>query len=115
MVLRSRRIPILCSSASSVHWEGIVRVTISLRPGGSGPARGRCGTGEGPTKLRLHQARCAWLTLGEGALSGDTVECPWHGAHFNVKTGAVTNPPARASVRSFPVKIEGNDVLVEVD
>jgi len=53
--------------------------------------------------------------LGEGALSGDTVECPLHGAHFNVKTGAVTNPPARAAVRSFPVKIEGNDVLVEVD
>ena len=53
--------------------------------------------------------------LGEGALSRDTVECPWHGAHFNVKTGAVTNPPAWADVRSFAVKIEGNDVLVEVD
>jgi nitrite reductase/ring-hydroxylating ferredoxin subunit len=53
--------------------------------------------------------------LGEGGLSADTVECPWHGAHFNVKTGAVTNPPARAGVRSFPIKIEGNDVLVEVD
>ena len=54
-------------------------------------------------------------SLGEGALSGDTVECPLHGAHFNVKTGAVTNPPARAGVRSFPIKIEGTDVLVEVD
>jgi len=53
--------------------------------------------------------------LGEGELSGETVECPWHGAHFNVKTGAVTRPPAPAGVRSFPVKIEGNDVLVEVD
>ena len=53
--------------------------------------------------------------LGEGELSGETVECPWHGAHFNVKTGAVTRPPAAAGVRSFPVKIEGNDVLVEVD
>ena len=53
--------------------------------------------------------------LGEGELTGDTVECPWHGAHFNVKTGAVTSPPAPAGVRSFPVKIEGNDVLVEVD
>ena len=53
--------------------------------------------------------------LGEGELSGDTVECPWHGAHFNVKTGAVTSPPAGAGVRSFPVKVEGNDVLVEVD
>ena len=53
--------------------------------------------------------------LGEGELSGDSVECPWHGAHFNVKTGTVTSPPAPAGVRSFPVKIEGNDVLVEVD
>ena len=53
--------------------------------------------------------------LGEGALSGDTVACPWHGAHFNVKTGAVTVPPARTGVRSFPVKVEGSDVLVEVD
>jgi nitrite reductase/ring-hydroxylating ferredoxin subunit len=53
--------------------------------------------------------------LGEGELKGDTVECPWHGAHFDVKTGAVTGPPARTGVRSCPVKIEGSDVLVEVD
>jgi nitrite reductase (NADH) small subunit len=53
--------------------------------------------------------------LGEGELSGDTVECPWHGAHFNVTTGGVTRPPAPAGVRSFPVKVEGDDVLVEVD
>ena len=53
--------------------------------------------------------------LGEGALSGDTVECPWHGAHFNVKTGSVASPPALAGERSVPVKVEGNDVLVEVD
>ena len=53
--------------------------------------------------------------LGEGKLSADTVECPWHGAHFNVKTGAVTRRPAPAGVRSFPVKVEGNDVFVEID
>ena len=53
--------------------------------------------------------------LGEGELKGDTVECPWHGAHFNVKTGAVTVPPAPSGVRSFPVKVEGSEVLVEVD
>jgi nitrite reductase/ring-hydroxylating ferredoxin subunit len=34
---------------------------------------------------------------------------------FNVKTGAVTRPPAPTAVASFPVKVEGNDVLVEVD
>jgi len=53
--------------------------------------------------------------LGEGKLSADTVECPWHGAHFNVKTGAVTRRPASAGVRSFAVKVEGNDVFVEID
>ena len=53
--------------------------------------------------------------LGEGKLNGESVTCPWHGANFNVKTGAVTKPPAGAGVRSFPVKVEGNDVLVELD
>ena len=53
--------------------------------------------------------------LGEGELNGDSVTCPWHGAHFNVKTGAVTQPPARTGVRSFPVKVEGSDVLVELE
>jgi nitrite reductase/ring-hydroxylating ferredoxin subunit len=53
--------------------------------------------------------------LGESELKGDIVECPWHGAQFNIKTGAATAPPARAGVRSFPVKVNGSDVLVEVD
>ena len=53
--------------------------------------------------------------LGDGEMTGDVVHYPWHGAGFNVKTGAVASPPARAGVRTYPVKVEGNDVLVEVD
>ena len=53
--------------------------------------------------------------LGEGELAGEVVTCPWHGAKFNVKTGEVLGPPARKGVRSFPVKVQGNDVLVELD
>jgi nitrite reductase/ring-hydroxylating ferredoxin subunit len=53
--------------------------------------------------------------LCEGELSADIVECPWHGAQFNVKTGAALCPPAPGDVRSFPVKVEGNDVLIELD
>ena len=52
--------------------------------------------------------------LGEGELAGDVVTCPWHGAEFNVKTGAMCRPPARSSVRSYTVKVEGDDVLVDV-
>jgi nitrite reductase/ring-hydroxylating ferredoxin subunit len=53
--------------------------------------------------------------LGEGELDGAIVTCPWHGATFDVQTGAVTGPPARTGVRSFRVRVEGNDVLVELD
>ena len=53
--------------------------------------------------------------LGEGELNGENVTCPWHGANFNVKTGAVTRPPAGTGVRSFAVKVEGSDVLVELE
>src|SRR5262249_26060555 len=53
--------------------------------------------------------------LGEGDLAGEVVTCPWHGAQFNVKTGAVLATPARQGVQSIPVKVQGDDVLVELD
>jgi nitrite reductase (NADH) small subunit/3-phenylpropionate/trans-cinnamate dioxygenase ferredoxin subunit len=53
--------------------------------------------------------------LGEGELTGEVVTCPWHGAQFNVNTGEVLALPARTGVRSFPVKVQGDDVLVEQD
>jgi nitrite reductase/ring-hydroxylating ferredoxin subunit len=52
--------------------------------------------------------------LGEGELAEEVVTCPWHGATFNVKTGAAIGPPAVESVQRFPVTIQGNDVMVEV-
>jgi nitrite reductase (NADH) small subunit len=53
--------------------------------------------------------------LGEGALIGDEVTCPWHGAQFSVATGNVLGPPARGDVKSFVVTVEGSDVLIELD
>ena len=53
--------------------------------------------------------------LGEGDLAGEVVTCPWHGAQFNVQTGDVLAPPAPTGVRSFPVQVQGDDVLVELD
>jgi nitrite reductase/ring-hydroxylating ferredoxin subunit len=52
--------------------------------------------------------------LGEGMLTGDIVTCPWHGATFDVRTGAVTGPPAQQGVATFPVTVEGDEVFVEV-
>jgi len=52
--------------------------------------------------------------LGEGTLVGDLVECPRHGARFDVKTGAVRALPAVRPVRTYPVQITGDDVFVDV-
>ena len=52
--------------------------------------------------------------LSQGMLAEDVVICPWHGARFEVKTGAVLAPPAPEGVKSYPVRVNGNDVEIEV-
>jgi 3-phenylpropionate/trans-cinnamate dioxygenase ferredoxin subunit len=52
--------------------------------------------------------------LGEGELFGYEIECPRHGARFDVRTGAVTRMPAVRPVRTYPVEHEGQDLFVEV-
>jgi 3-phenylpropionate/trans-cinnamate dioxygenase ferredoxin subunit len=51
-------------------------------------------------------------SLGAGTLQGDVVECPRHGAQFNVRTGAVVRMPAVSPVETYPVKVEGDDIKV---
>src|SRR3972149_2108676 len=52
--------------------------------------------------------------LGEGELYGDEIECPRHGARFDVRTGAVLSLPAVKPVASYPVRVEGSDIYVEL-
>ncbi len=52
--------------------------------------------------------------LGQGTVEGESVMCPWHAWAFNTKTG-IADPPERAKVDVFPVKTEGDDVLVQLD
>ena len=52
--------------------------------------------------------------LSEGSLEGESVTCPWHGSVFNIKTGAVETPPARVGVTAYRVRVQGNDVEVEL-
>jgi 3-phenylpropionate/trans-cinnamate dioxygenase ferredoxin subunit len=53
--------------------------------------------------------------LGEGRLANGTVECPRHGARFDLRTGAVRALPAVRAVRTYPVELDGEDVSVEVE
>lgn len=51
--------------------------------------------------------------LGQGWVEGNAVVCPWHSWVFNAKTGEAEYPE-NAKVAVFPVRIEGDDVLVEL-
>ena len=51
--------------------------------------------------------------LGQGWLEGDAVLCPWHSWAFNLETG-IADPPERAAVAVFPIRVENETVLVEL-
>ena len=52
--------------------------------------------------------------LSEGKLSGTRLACPWHGWHYDVKTGQCVFPGRGASVASYPVSITDGDITVEL-
>jgi nitrite reductase (NADH) small subunit len=51
--------------------------------------------------------------LGQGWVEGGSVVCPWHSWTFDVKTG-VAESPVHERVRVFAVRVQGEDVLVEL-
>jgi nitrite reductase/ring-hydroxylating ferredoxin subunit len=53
--------------------------------------------------------------LAGGEVIGFEVECPRHGARFDVRTGAVTCPPAYEPVASFPVLEEAGGIWTRDD
>ena len=44
-----------------------------------------------------------------------TIECALHGSCFDLRTGEPTNLPATEPVPVYPVRVEGDDVLIDVD
>jgi Ferredoxin subunits of nitrite reductase and ring-hydroxylating dioxygenases len=52
--------------------------------------------------------------LSEGLIHGAEVECPWHGAHFNITTGEVTLDPATEGVAKYNLRLNGDAIEVEV-
>ncbi|KAI1894019.1 hypothetical protein AGOR_G00129680 [Albula goreensis] len=53
--------------------------------------------------------------LNKGALLGNKVRCPWHGACFNIKTGDIEEYPGLDSLPCHKVTIENNKVFVSVN
>ena len=53
--------------------------------------------------------------LEQGELEGDEIECPRHGARFDVRTGAATQLPAFEPVQRHAVRVEGENLQVGVE
>lgn len=52
--------------------------------------------------------------LHTGALEGDRLECAWHGAQFDVRSGRAVRLPAVKPVDVYEVRIEGDDIHVSL-
>ena len=52
--------------------------------------------------------------LSEGMVVGTEVTCPWHGAAFDVTTGSVLGAPAPQDVAHYAVRVEGEDIEIEL-
>ena len=53
--------------------------------------------------------------LSQGNIEGDEIECPWHGAHFNIRSGKVTLAPASDDVSKYNVRLSGDEIEIEVE
>lgn len=50
----------------------------------------------------------------EGFIENGELECPRHGARFDLKTGRVTRLPATEDIEVFSVRVDGEDVFVSI-
>jgi nitrite reductase/ring-hydroxylating ferredoxin subunit len=53
--------------------------------------------------------------LSEGELVEGHIECPAHFALFDIRTGQSAGGPTDATLKTWPARIEGQSVLVDLD
>ncbi len=53
-------------------------------------------------------------SLSSGSLQGEYVKCPLHNSRFNVRTGQVMEEPAQDNLATHSVKIDGDNILIDV-
>ena len=52
--------------------------------------------------------------LTGGRVMAGHITCPFHGACFDVKTGAAVSGPAVFPLHRFPARLEGDDVVADL-
>lgn len=54
------------------------------------------------------------VSLADGLVMDDIIECPKHNGRFNYKTGEARGAPVCVNLRTYKVKVEGGAVFLEV-
>jgi 3-phenylpropionate/trans-cinnamate dioxygenase ferredoxin subunit len=52
--------------------------------------------------------------LADGLVMDEVIECPKHNGRFNYTTGAALGAPACVKLRTYPVKVEGGTVFIDI-
>ena len=60
--------------------------------------------------LCTHQA----IHLADGLVMDHTIECPKHNGRFDYRNGKALGAPVCVDLRTYPVKVEGGFILVDV-
>lgn len=52
--------------------------------------------------------------LSDGYVDGDIVECSLHFGKFNIRTGKACSAPCTVDLRTYPVEVEGAEVIIRL-
>ena len=66
------------------------------------------------TDLEGLRVATAYPGLVDGFLDGKLIECPLHAGIFDVTTGAGQGPPITCDLQTFPVRLVGDEVQVDL-
>ena len=53
--------------------------------------------------------------LEDGLVTDDEIECPMHQGIFNIKTGKVVLDPPCDDLKTYPIKIENDQIFIDVE
>ena len=57
----------------------------------------------------------AYARLSDGWLDRGEIECPLHAGRFDVKTGKATAPPCTDDIRTYPVRVQGEEIQIKLE
>ena len=55
------------------------------------------------------------VSLENGIVIDDEIECPMHQGVFNIKTGKVIQDPPCDDLKTFPIKVENDKIYIDLD